>query len=58
MTDKEWILENYTSGEVELEGEKVPWVAVPNRPGREPFTTAEIIAALKSKESGEKKNVR
>lgn len=49
MTDKEWILENYTSGEVELEGEKIPWVAVPNRTGREPFTTKEILEAIRSK---------
>lgn len=54
MTDIEWILENYSSGIAELEGESVPWVAVPNRPGREPFTTEEITAALKSK--GEKRN--
>ena len=56
MTDKEWILENYSFGISELEGESVPWVSVPNRPGREPFTTEEIIAALHSKESGEKGN--
>ncbi len=47
MTDQEFIRANLESGEEDFDGEMVPWIAVPNRPGREPFTVEEILEALK-----------
>lgn len=53
MSDNEWILKNMSSGDTELDGQKISWVAVPNRPGREPFTTEEILGAFRSQAKGE-----
>lgn len=44
--DIEFIQENRTSGEMD---DGTPWVAVPNCPGRDPFTLDEILEALRIK---------
>ncbi len=50
MKISEWIKAHAESGE--FDGE--PYIAVPNMPGREPFTAEEIIEALKNEdESGD-----
>lgn len=47
--DIDWILEHKVSGRDAFEdGTNVPWVAVPNRKGREPYTLDEIREALRS----------
>ena len=56
--DIEFIQSNHTSGEVD---DGTPWVAVPDRAGRDPFTLDEILEALGAKreanEAGSKKDV-
>lgn len=56
--DIEFIQRNHTSGEMD---DGTPWVALPNRPGRDPFTLDEILEALGAKretnEAGSKKAV-
>ncbi len=44
ISSNEWIKNNIKSGEFN----GVPYIAVPNLPGRVPFTTEEIIEALKN----------
>ena len=55
--DIEFIQSNHTSGT----DDGTPWVAVPDRPGRDPFTLDEILEALGAKreanEAGSKKDV-
>lgn len=56
--DIEFIQSNHTSGEMD---DGIPWVAVPDRPGRIPYTLDEILEALGAKretnEAGSKKDV-
>ena len=56
--DIEFIQSNHTSGEMD---DGTPWVAVPDRPGRIPYTLDEIIEALGAKREtndvGSKKDV-
>lgn len=44
--EKQWIQKNHTSGEMD---DGTPWVAVPNCPGRDPFTLDETLEALGAK---------
>lgn len=46
MKISEWIKAHAESGE--FDGE--PYIAVPNMPGREPFTAEEIVEALKNED--------
>lgn len=45
-TDIEFIQKNVSSGQMD---DGTPWVAVPNRPGRDSFTLDEILEALRLK---------
>lgn len=49
--DIEYIQKNHTSGEL---GDGTPWVGVPNRPGRDPFTLDEILEALRAESKSPK----
>lgn len=46
MKISEWIKANANFGD--FDGE--PYIAVPNMPGREPFTAEEIVEALKNED--------
>ena len=48
MSINEWIKTHAEPGEFE----GVPFIAIPNMPGRDPFTIEEIIEALKNEDKG------
>ena len=48
MKINEWIKNNIETGECD----GVPYIAIPNMPGRDPFTIEEIIEALKNEDKG------
>lgn len=49
--DIEFIQSNHTSGEMD---DGIPWVAVPDRPGRIPYTLDEILEALRTESKAPK----
>ena len=49
--DIEFIQSNHTSGEMD---DGTPWVAVPDRPGRIPYTLDEILEALRTESKAPK----
>lgn len=50
-TDIEFIQKNVSSGQMD---DGTPWVGVPNRPGRDPFTLDEILEALRAESKSPK----
>lgn len=51
---KDFILANYTSGEIDLDGKIIPYIAVPNPPGHH-LTNEEIFGALEIDIKGKKR---